>query len=75
MTDSETMLPDSVAHITLDGKNIYLVGTAHVSKESVDDVRETIESIKPDTICVELCPARHKSMTQQDSWKKMDIFK
>lgn len=75
MADSEIVLPESVSHITLDGKNIYLVGTAHVSRESVDDVRKTVEAVKPDTICVELCPARHKAMTQQDTWKKMDIFK
>jgi len=61
MVDSEIVLPESVSHITLDGKNIYLVGAAHVSKESVDDVRKTVEAVKPDTICVELCSARHKT--------------
>ncbi|MFC1764501.1 TraB/GumN family protein [Planctomycetota bacterium] len=68
-------LPQSVIPITLDGRQIYLVGTAHVSKESVDDVRTTVEQVQPDAICVELCPARHQTLTQRDNWRKMDIFK
>ena len=75
MEDSNISLGESVSHVRLDDKNIYLVGTAHVSKESVEDVKATIEAVNPDTICVELCPARHKAMTQPDSWEKMDIFK
>jgi pheromone shutdown-related protein TraB len=74
MTDS-IQLPASVAHITLGNKNIYLVGTAHVSKQSVEDVRTTVELLKPDSICVELCQGRYNTMTQKDAWEKMDIFK
>ena len=55
MTESVSQLPESVKHITVDGRDIYLVGTAHVSKESVEDVRMTIEALKPDTVAVELC--------------------
>ncbi len=72
---SETSLPDRVSVITVDNRQIYLVGTAHVSQESVDDVRSTVEQVNPDTICIELCDARHKAITQKDSWKKMDIVK
>jgi pheromone shutdown-related protein TraB len=68
-------LPERVSHITLDGKDIYLVGTAHLSRESVEDVRKTIEQVQPDTICVELCKARYTTITQKDIWEKMDIFK
>jgi pheromone shutdown-related protein TraB len=56
-------------------RDIYLVGTAHISKESVEDVHTTIEQVHPDAICVELCKARHQAMTQADNWRKMDIFK
>jgi len=75
MTENEITLSDSVAHITVDGREVYLVGTAHVSKESVDDVRNTVALVKPDSICVELCAGRHKAMMQKESWEKMDIFK
>ncbi len=68
-------LPESVRYISLDGRDIYLVGTAHISKQSVEDVRTTIELVKPETICVELCEPRYNAMKNQDEWKKMDIFK
>ena len=75
MTDSEIKLPDSVTKLNIGDKEIYLIGTAHVSKESVNDVQKTVEAIGPDTICVELCTARHKAIVERDSWKKMNIFK
>jgi pheromone shutdown protein TraB len=68
-------LPESVSHITIDDKEIYLVGTAHISKESVDDVKTTIKAVLPDSVCIELCESRYSVMTDPDSWKKMDIFK
>jgi len=74
MIDSD-LLPESVERITLAEKEIYVVGTAHVSAESVEDVKTTVEAVGPDSICVELCAARHKALVQKDNWKKMDIFK
>ena len=71
----ESTLPDSVTKIGANGKIIYLVGTAHVSKQSVDDVKTTVEAIKPDSICIELCEARYISMTQKSSWKEMNLFR
>jgi len=68
-------LPESVSHITIDDKEIYLVGTAHISKESVDDVKTTIKAVLPDSVCIELCESRYSVMTDPDSWKKMNIFK
>lgn len=75
MTDLAAKLPESVKKLTVDGKEIYLVGTAHVSKQSVEDVKTTIEAVQPDSVCVELCQGRYKAMTEKDSWKKMNIFK
>ncbi len=75
MAEQAVDLPEKVSHISLDDRQIYIVGTAHVSKESVEDVRTTIERIQPDIVCVELCKARHQALTQRDIWKKMDIFK
>jgi len=75
MTKSDPILPDSVRRITAKGKDIYLVGTAHVSKKSVQDVQDTVEAVKPDVVCVELCAARYKAIIEQDAWKQMNIFK
>lgn len=68
-------LPESVTAIDHGEKAIYLVGTAHVSHQSVADVRTVLETIEPDTVCVELCPSRHKAIVQPENWKQMDIFK
>jgi pheromone shutdown-related protein TraB len=58
-----------------DGKRIVLVGTAHVSKESVELVQSVIDEVQPDTVCVELCESRAQSIRQKDRWQEMDIIK
>ncbi len=68
-------LPDRVRMLTVNNKTVYLVGTAHVSRESVEDVETTIRLIRPDTVCVELCPARYEALNRRDAWKQMDIVK
>jgi hypothetical protein len=40
------------------GADVYLVGTAHVSMESADDVRRAIQAHKPNVVALELCEAR-----------------
>lgn len=65
---------ESMRKIVLDNREIYLLGTAHVSKKSVEDVSEAVELLDPDTICIELCDARYHSIRNRDAWKKTDIF-
>jgi pheromone shutdown-related protein TraB len=74
-TADNVALPERVKCVQANGKDIYLVGTAHLSNESVADVETTVEQVKPDAICVELCQGRYQAMTQADNWSKMDIFK
>jgi len=38
-------------------------------------LKTAVEAVSPDSICIELCAARHKALVQKDNWKKMDIFK
>ncbi|HUV12624.1 MAG TPA: TraB/GumN family protein [Acidobacteriota bacterium] len=66
-------LPPSVHVIEHLGRQIFLVGTAHVSKESVVDVRRTIESVKPDVVCVELDEVRYNNLTDPTRWRKTNI--
>lgn len=40
------------------GSKVYVVGTAHFSQESQDDVTKTIEATQPDVVMVELCNSR-----------------
>ena len=58
-----------------DDKEIILIGTAHVSKQSAEEVKEVIDMERPDSVCVELDEQRYKSVTDENSWKNMDIFK
>lgn len=69
------MTRENVHRIEIDGRTLILIGTAHISKKSVEEVKEVIEIEKPDTVCVELCQARYQSITESDRWKNTDIIK
>lgn len=64
----------NVTVVERDGKTWYLIGTAHISQESVREVREVIEAVQPDTVAIELCETRYQSMTDENRWEKLDIF-
>jgi len=64
-----------VDFLTCDGKQIILIGTAHVSRQSAKLVEDTIHEQSPDTICVELCETRLASLKDVDRWRNMDIVK
>ena len=53
--------------------NIILIGTAHISKDSVREVREAIEKFKPDIVAVELCKKRYEALIQKDKWENTPI--
>lgn len=60
--------------LELNGKKITLIGTAHVSKESITEVENTIRDLKPDCVCVELDDRRKDNMQNQDKFKQLDII-
>jgi len=53
--------------------NIILIGTAHISEESVREVRNAIETYKPDIVAVELCQRRYESITKKDKWENTPV--
>ncbi|MEE9611526.1 MAG: TraB/GumN family protein [Desulfatiglandales bacterium] len=61
--------------LTFEEKDVHLIGTAHVSRESADLVEKVIEEEKPDTVCVELCKSRYESITQRNRWQNTDLLK
>ena len=63
-----------VERIDLPAGTVYLVGTAHISRESVELARMAIEHIKPSSVAIELCDARLKAIQNPDRWKNMDVF-
>jgi pheromone shutdown-related protein TraB len=44
---------------------IRIIGTAHVSQQSVDEVRTAIEEFKPDVVAIELDTARYTAVKKQ----------
>ncbi len=63
-----------IHYISLFDKDVFLIGTAHVSKSSAETVKKFIEEEKPDSVCVELCSSRYQSIISPDKWKNMDII-
>lgn len=63
-----------IHHISLNEKDIFLIGTAHISKTSAETVKKFINEEKPDSVCVELCQSRYQSITDPEKWKSMDII-
>ena len=67
--------PNAIHNLACGDKQIILIGTAHVSKESVTLVKSVIEQENPDTVAVELCPSRYQTIKQKEQWREMDIIK
>ncbi|MHB8828124.1 MAG: TraB/GumN family protein [Syntrophales bacterium] len=65
----------NISRIKLEDREIILVGTAHVSRDSIELVEQTIDLEKPDTVCVELCKPRYDAIRQQSKWQDTDILK
>jgi len=66
---------EAIHRLSWEDREVILVGTAHVSRESTELVRSVIEEEQPDTVCVELCQSRFQSIRQRDRWLDMDIIK
>ena len=66
---------ENIVKVNYKDKEIYLVKTAHVSKNSVNDVRECINEVKPDAICIELDEDRYKKLSEPNKWRETDIIK
>jgi len=69
-----TEIEPNVDLIELDGRRFYIVGTAHVSKDSADLVEKTIRERKPDTVALELCDSRYETLSNPERWKETDIY-
>jgi len=68
------MSDDQITRLHINGKEIILIGTAHVSKTSAELVKEVIEEEQPDSVCIELDEQRYQSIKDGNKWKDMDIF-
>jgi len=70
------MLADSqsLTRVHLDGREFILVGTAHISQESVDTVTASIRAEHPDTVCVELDEQRFQALRHRNRWESLNLI-
>ncbi len=54
-------------------KTIIIVGTAHISQESIDLVKKVIEQEQPDCVCLELDEKRYHALTRKQQWQSLDL--
>lgn len=62
-----------VSRVEVNGREFIVVGTAHISRESADLVREVIESEHPDAVCIELDPDRYRALSERDRFESLDL--
>ncbi len=54
--------------------HLTLLGTAHVSRASADQVRNLLEQEDYDAVAVELCPSRFQALLDPDALARLDLF-
>jgi len=67
------MQSKDIIRIQTPEREIVLLGTAHISQESIDLVRAAIAAEKPDCVCVELDEGRLKALENKDRWKNLNV--
>ncbi len=72
MTES-SMTNSDYTSLQVEDKEIVLVGTAHISQDSVETVIRTIDEIIPDTVCVELDTQRYQSLINKKGWESLNL--
>jgi pheromone shutdown-related protein TraB len=66
---------EDVHFINKAGREFIIVGTAHISRQSADLVKEVIEKENPNVVCVELDEKRLKALSEKNRWENLDLRK
>ncbi len=74
MTIDSFLADQPHAIVEREGVRYTLLGTAHVSKASVEAVESALASGRYDAIAVELDSQRHRALTEPDALAKLDLF-
>jgi pheromone shutdown-related protein TraB len=75
VTAADPLAGQPIRHVLRDGVDYTLLGTAHVSKASVDAVQALIDQHDYDAVAVELCEGRFAAMNDPDALQKLDLFR
>ena len=65
---------EPMRQVQRDGVEYTLLGTAHVSRTSAETVARLLESGQYDAVAIELCQSRFQAMTEQDTWRNLNLF-
>jgi len=71
---SDPLHDQPLARVTRGDVEFVLLGTAHVSRASVEAVKTLIEREPFDAIAVELCESRARGIRDPEAFAKMDLF-
>ena len=66
-------MSDTQTRLELAGKSITLLGTAHISRESVAEVERVIREERPERVCVEIDAGRYNSIVKKNDWSSLRI--
>lgn len=69
------MNDNNVSRLTYQEKEILLIATAHVSKDSAELVKQVIEEERPDSVCIELDEGRYQNIINPKAWENTDLVK
>jgi pheromone shutdown-related protein TraB len=62
-----------IKRLVIDNREYILVGTAHISQDSVETVQAVIRDENPDTVCVELDELRHRALRNPRHWESLNL--
>ena len=65
---------ENIIKLNYQDKEIYLVKTAHVSKNSLQDVQNCFDEVHPDSICIELDEERYDKLKNPEKWRETDLI-
>ncbi|MFQ3620137.1 MAG: TraB/GumN family protein [Spirochaetales bacterium] len=68
-------MSETITRLQLGDKTVILVGTAHISHKSVEEVEKVITEEKPERVCIEIDPSRYRTLTEGPNWSSLDIFR
>ncbi len=71
----ENRMSQTEKKLQLNGREFRLIGTAHVSKESCEEVKNAVSAETADCVAIELDEQRYKSLNDREAWRKLDIVK
>lgn len=74
MSNPKPVPTSNITSVTLGEREFLVLGTAHISRDSVEEVAAAVRELAPDRVCVEIDAERHKSLTEKQSWERLNVY-